>query len=53
MAAENGDAYSMYSVGYMVVKKEITTVDRYVGICWLTKAVDAGSEDAQKLLDNL
>lgn len=53
MAAENGDAYSMYSVGYMIVKKEITTVDRYVGIRWLTKAVDAGYENAQKLLDNL
>lgn len=53
MGAENGDAYCMYSVGYMVVKKEITSVDRYVGIRWLTKAIDEGHEGAQKLLDSL
>lgn len=53
MAAENGDAYAMYSVGYMNVKKEKLWADRYVGIDWLRKAASLGYEDAKKLLKNV
>lgn len=53
MAAENGDAYSMYSVGYMIVKKEYLWADRYTGIGWLQKASYLGNESATKLLNNL
>lgn len=53
MAAENGDAYSMYSVGYMIVKKEYLWVDRYEGIKWLQKASYKGYEAATKLLNDL
>ena len=53
MAAENGDPYSMYSVGYMIVKKEYMWVDRFEGIKWLQKASYKGDEAATKLLNNL
>ena len=53
MAAENGDPYSMYSVGYMIVKKEYMWVDRFEGIKWLQKASYKGYEAATKLLNNL
>ncbi|MBQ4061195.1 MAG: sel1 repeat family protein [Bacilli bacterium] len=52
-AAENGDAYSMYSVGYMIVKNEVFWVDKSIGIDWLKKSASLGNEDAEKLLSKL
>lgn len=53
MAAEAGDAYAMYSVGYMIVNKEKSWVERYVGIDWLRKAADLGYEAAKELLKKI
>ena len=53
MAAENGDAYSMYSIGYMIVKKEYLLADRYTGISWLQKASYLGYKAATELLYKL
>lgn len=53
MAAQNGDAYSMYSVGYMILNKEKPFVDRYEGIGWLQKASYLGYEAATEMLKNL
>ena len=53
MAAENGDAYAMYSIGYMIVKKEYLLADRYTGISWLQKASYLGYKAAPELLYNL
>ncbi len=53
MAAENGDLYGMYSVGFMILKKEVYWVDKSVGLSWIRKAADAGYEDAIKLLKKL
>ena len=53
MAAENGDAYAMYSIGYMIVKKEYLLADRYSGISWLQKASYLGYKSATELLYNL
>ena len=53
MAAENGDPYAMYSVGYMILNKEKPFVDRYDGLRWLQKASYAGYEKATELLNKL
>lgn len=53
MAAENGDAYAMYSLGYMIVKKEKAWVEKSVGIDWLRKAANLGYEDAKELLKKI
>lgn len=53
MAAENGDPYAMYSLGYMIINKEKTFVDKYVGIDWLRKAANLGNESARELLKKL
>ena len=52
-AAENGDAYSMYSVGYMIVCKEKLGVDKYTGIDWLQKAARLGNEPAKTALKKI
>lgn len=49
-AAENGDDYAMYSVGYMIVKGEVFWVDKSIGIDWLKKASKLGNSEATKLL---
>ena len=53
MAAENGDPYSMYSVGFMIINKQKASVERYDGIQWLQKAAYLGDESAEKLLKSL
>ena len=53
MAAEQGDPYSMYSVGYMIVNNEKKSVSRYDGLDWLRKAAYAGNESAKNLLNKL
>lgn len=53
MAAENGDAYAMYSIGYMIVNKEKLFVDKYVGIDWLRKSANLGNKSARELLNKL
>lgn len=53
MAAKNGNPYAMYSVGYMIVKKEKLYVDKYVGLDWLRKAAYLGDESAKKFLNEL
>lgn len=53
LAAENGDPYSMYSVGYMIINNEKASVDRITGYTWIRRAAEAGNESAIKLLNNL
>ena len=53
MSAEQGDPYSMYSLGYMIVNKEKAFIERYEGISWLQKAAYEGYEDAIELLKKI
>ena len=53
MAAEQGDAYSMYSVGYMILNNEKPFGDRYVGIDGGRKAANKGWQAAIDLLKDL
>ena len=53
MSAEQGDPYSMYSLGYMIVYKQKAFVEKYEGISWLQKAAYEGYEDAIELLKKI
>ena len=53
MAAENGDAYGMYSVAFMILNGENYWVDKSVGKQWLKKAADLGNESAINLLKKI
>ena len=55
-AAEKGNVYAQYSIGYMYSKGEGVKKDYTQAISWLKKAADQkqqGSEAAQELLDSL
>lgn len=53
-AANNGDSYAMYSVGYMIVTgKAFWIMDKSIGKDWLIKAANLGNNDAKELLKKL
>ena len=55
-AAEKGNVYAQYSIGYMYANGEGVEKDNSQAISWLQKAADQkqeGSEAARALLDSL
>lgn len=53
-AANNGDDYAMYSVGYMIITGKAYWIwDKSIGKQWLIKASNLGNKDAKELLKKI